>query len=358
MTGLRSIRPLPAASMRGVAPSADVGKAPKVEWVDPREIYVEDAYQRSMTGENSTTLVRRIVAKFNWSRFKPPICVRLPESGNVLVCIDGQHTATAAATHPDVPKIPVLVVTAASAALRAGSFVGHNRDRLALTQMAIYRAELAAGDEVALAVERACRAAGAEVLPTSVDLRKKTAPGKTIAVGALRQIARNDGEDFLARVLSVLVRAGRGPVKAGEVRAAASVLRAEPRRAADALLREVVASRSAEGWAAAAAALTAEHGTSSVDATASLWRDALAAKGAAVAAPPVERKAPAAPSPAERAEHAPRFSGLETTAPRRSRAFDPDAPAAPRSKKSLRDMLREAVENTARLSGAAGESDA
>jgi len=302
MTELRSIRPLSPESMRGVE-TKKVGRLPMVEWIDPRSLYVEDTYQRGLNGENSTTLIRKIIAGFDWSRFKPPVCVRLPESGNVLVCIDGQHTATAAATHPGVAKIPVLVVDASDVALRAKAFVGHNRDRIALTQMAIYRAELAAGDELAKAVASACMSAGVTILAQSVNLREKQPVGSTIAVGTLRTIAKRDGDVFLARVLRVLVKAERGPVKAGEISAVAEVLSEEDRPDVDEKLRAVIASKSAEQWAADAAQRAVASGEKMNAALARLWTSALSGRTATLRPrenpPAVERKAVPRPAPTE-----------------------------------------------------------
>jgi hypothetical protein len=260
--GLRSIRPLPPESLRGVE-MAPVGKRlPKFEWVDPRTLHVEDSYQRAMAGENSTRLIRKIVRGFNWARFKAPVCVRLPESGDILVCIDGQHTATAAASHPGVEKIPVMIVSAEDVAARASAFVGHNRDRLGLTQMAVYRAELAAGDPVAIVVDRACRRAGARILTKPVNLNRPTTPGDTIAVGTIRTLAKQHGEDVLARVLGILTKAGRGPIKADEIAAVAIVVIGRDDPALDGRLARLIASQSAERWKASASSLTADTGES------------------------------------------------------------------------------------------------
>lgn len=269
--GLRSIRPLGKDSLRGVEPSKVGKKLPRFEWVNPSSLYVEEAYQRDLSG-NSTALVRKIVARFNWSRFKPPVCVRLPQGGNVLVCIDGQHTAMAAATHPDVEKIPVMVVDAADVASRAAAFVGHNKDRLALTQMAIYHAELAAGDELAATIDRACRAAGATILNKAVNLRNQLPAGQTIAVGTIRALARKQGEAALARVLRLLTKAGRGPIKADEIAAVALILEAAgSERDVDSRLRAVVEEKTAERWASVCSRYTAETGESLSSALASEW---------------------------------------------------------------------------------------
>jgi hypothetical protein len=268
--GLRSIRPLPPESLRGVEPAAVGKKLPKFELVDPKTLYVEEAYQRDVL-RNGVALVRKIYANFNWARYKCPVCVRLPESGNVLVCIDGQHTATACATHPSIEQIPVMVVSAAEVELRAAAFVGHNRDRLNLTPPVIYHAELAAGDPMAVLVDRACKAAGASILHKSINLRDQHHPvGSTIAIGTIKQIAKRQGEAALVRVLRLLVRAGRTPIKADEVAAAALILQSlDPGRDAD--LGRVVASKTTEQWAAIGATAAAQNGEPLPSAVAAAW---------------------------------------------------------------------------------------
>src|SRR5581483_4814145 len=125
-------------------------------------------------------------------------------------------------------------------------------------------------------VARACKAAGATVLPTSISLNRATEVGATIAVGALKAIVKTDGEDGLVRVLRVLVAAKRGPMKAGEITAAGLVLRSfNPDSGMDDALSAVISSKTAESWAAIAATAVAESGVTSTDATASAWLRAL-----------------------------------------------------------------------------------
>lgn len=271
--GLRSIMPLSPDSLRGVEPNAIASKRPKFEWVDPRTIYVEEAYQRDIA-ESGIAMIRRIVAGFSWERFKPPIVVRDEEAG-VLVAIDGQHTAIAAASHPKIDKIPVMIVEAADVAARAASFVGHNRDRIALTAMAIFYAELTAGDPLAQAVQRACKRARVIILKQSINLKNKTPVGGTIAIGTLKAlVSKPNGEAFLGRVLNVLVAAGRGPIKASEIRATALVLEGcKPE--ADERLAEIVKSRSPEAWMASVAEVVAEAGGKPEPEVAQVWRGLL-----------------------------------------------------------------------------------
>jgi hypothetical protein len=249
MPGLRSIRSLAKESLRGVEP-AEIGKhRPKFEWVDPRTLYVEEAYQRAIA-DNGIALIHKIYSGFAWNRFKPPICVRLPENGNVLVCIDGQHTATACASHPAIDKIPIMIVDAEDAAKRAKAFVGHNKDRLGLTTVMIYAAELAAGDPLAMMIDQACRKAGANIPRRAISTSHDKHPiGTTISLGAIRAIAKMQGKEALIRVLKLLVAVGRGPIKSTEIAAVALVLAHHP-KLDDEKLRRIIVRKTVEQWTA------------------------------------------------------------------------------------------------------------
>ena len=274
MIPLRPIRALGRDSMRGITPATITSQPPVIEWVDPKSLFVEDDYQRDVHGESSVKQVRKTVRDFDWTRFKLPVCVRLVDADNALVVIDGQHTATACATHPDIDKIPVAVVGATTVAGRARAFVGHNRDRVGLTQMAIFHADVVAGNELAVMIDRAAKAAGAKVLPKAISLAVPCQVGGTIAVGSLRILAREHGEAALTRVLTTLVKAGRGPIRAEEISATAQVLiRVRPQ--VDARLVEVIASKSAESWRALAAVNSVESGKPTPVAMAGLWCRAL-----------------------------------------------------------------------------------
>jgi len=271
MKGLRSIVPLPRESLRGLDPAKIAGNPPRLEWVDPRSLFVEENYQRKV-GSKGVRLIRNIYAHFSWARYKHPVCVEMPEWDGARVCIDGQHTAIASACHPQLPKIPVMIVDAATAADRAGAFVGHNRDRVALTPVVIFHAELAAGDVLGQQVAEACRRSGAKVLEKMINLREKAPVGHTIAVGSLKNVAKRRGVDHLTRVLRVLVAAERGPIKAAEILAVDAILAGAGNVAAiDGRLQVVIASKTAEAWAAIGATAAAETGDPLGSAIATAW---------------------------------------------------------------------------------------
>lgn len=228
--------------MRGVEPAKSIGAKPEIRWVDPRSLLIEESYQRGIR-ENGRRLIRRIVAGWSWARFKPPIVA--PGADGSLYIIDGQHTAIAAVTHGGIGKIPVLEVGADTVPERAHAFLGHNRDRLGVTQMQMHHALVAAGDEIALAMESACKKAGATICqyqPKEFDL------GETIAVRAIRDIVTNKGAPGGARVLKCLIDAERAPLAAVEIKAAAEILFSRDPVVETAALSEAIGRQPSEEW--------------------------------------------------------------------------------------------------------------
>lgn len=218
LAATRTIRPLPLAESL-LAATVDPGPLPVIEYVDPRTLFVEDGYQRQLS-ERSVALIHRIVREFDWRAFKPPIVAR--SADGVMMVIDGQHTAIGAASHPHVPLIPVVVVEAGAMIDRAQAFLHHNRDRVGMTAMQIHHAALAAGDEIAMAVNDACRRAGARILRN--PQAGVTRIGDTMAVTTIATICRQRGVVFTARLLKILVEAGQAPIDALSVRAVFELL--------------------------------------------------------------------------------------------------------------------------------------
>lgn len=215
MSDIRTIKPI---AMAHIAP-ATIGPPPEIEWVDPRSLAVEDRYQRQLS-ERSLALIHRIVAEFDWRAFKLPIVAKA-DDGTMMV-IDGQHTAIGAASHPAVMHIPVLVVDAGSVEDRARSFLRHNRDRVGMTPMQVHHAAVAAGDEVAVAVDEACRRAGVRILRTPQITSLKV--GDTMAVSTIAKICKPKGVVFTARLLKILVDAGLAPIDARSINAVFEIM--------------------------------------------------------------------------------------------------------------------------------------
>lgn len=218
MTG---VRPIAAFQWADVAPGGADMPRPIFSDVKPTQLFVDETYQRNLS-ERSLRLIRKIVGDWDWRRFKPPVVVQT-EAG--LEVIDGQHTAIAAASHPGVTTIPVMIVDAQDLAMRAASFLGHNRDRLGVTATQMHVASVAAGDPTACAVDRICRATGVTILKTPPGRPFK--PGECMAVAAIAAMVTRHGESHAQEFIAVLAKAGVAPVKAAEIRAV-EMLMTEP----------------------------------------------------------------------------------------------------------------------------------
>lgn len=214
-----ALRPVSALELPGIEPGVSCDVPPIFEWIDPAELLVDEAYQRHLS-ESSVTLIRKIVAQWDWRRFKPPVVART-EAGPLVV--DGQHTAIAAATHPEISRIPIMVVAAEERAAQARAFVGHNRDRLNITSMQMHFAALAAGDEDALTLDQVCQRAGVTVLRVK---RPGSAfrPRETLAVSAIAALIGRRGPQKARIILQVLAEAEAAPVLAGQIKAVEMLL--------------------------------------------------------------------------------------------------------------------------------------
>lgn len=213
------MRPIAAIDLPGVVPGTPPTSKPEVTWIDPCDLLVDEAYQRGLS-EKGLRLIRRIVENFDWRKFKPPTAVYTDDG---LAVLDGQHSAIAAACHPAIDTIPVVIVEAEHLADRAGAFVAINRDRLNVTGMALHKAAVVAGDAEAEAIERVCSACGVTVLrspPSNGAYR----PRDTVAIAALAGLIRRVGEALAVEVLKVLADADMAPITQQGLRAAEALM--------------------------------------------------------------------------------------------------------------------------------------
>lgn len=241
---MRQIKPI---KMNDILPSSITNndEKPEFAWVDPETLYIEDKYQRNIA-DASLTLIRKIYKNFQWSRLKPPIC---SWSKDKLCVIDGQHTAIAAASHPKIKKIPVLIVTTSVLKERAAAFMGHNKDRVVITQPQLYYSSVAAEDDVALLMKKAMDEAGV----TMVHFRPLIwVEGQTMAAGTMRKIVEKKGVAGLTRILKILMEAQRAPITALELSALRCMLWDKDWQGKfdDYDLATVIRSKTIEGWRA------------------------------------------------------------------------------------------------------------
>lgn len=219
MSTISGLRQIKSHKIPDLLPSSliDTDDKPEFEWVDPSDLYIEQKYQRNLT-DHSIKLIRKIFKDFEWSKFKPPVVSR---SENKWVVIDGQHTAIAAASHPKIKKIPVMVITSASVKDRANAFMGHNRDRLNVSPAQMFFSSVAAEDPVALIVKKAMDETGCTVVRAKPPIWVE---GQTMAVGSLMVLATRKTLPDIVRILKILMDAKRAPIVAGEINAVADML--------------------------------------------------------------------------------------------------------------------------------------
>jgi hypothetical protein len=201
---------------------ARIGDPPEARLVSPRSLYIEDAYQRRLSGK-SKRLIFKIVAEWDWAKFKPPICAETPDG---LFVIDGQHTAIAAATHGCIPLIPVVVTKTDLQQHRAAAFVAHNRDRVAMTPYDIFYGELAAGSGAAAAIQKIATEAGC-VIPRYQPQKLQAKPGTITAVNEMMVIYKGAGPARLEKIMRILGSSKLTPITALPMRALRRMFDAE-----------------------------------------------------------------------------------------------------------------------------------
>jgi len=211
MDGYRNIEPLP-----GVKGGNTPGMAPEIQFLEPRQLVVNEDYQRELSGA-SIRQIKRMAAGWDWSSFKAPNVARTADP-EIYEVVDGQHTAIAAATNGNIPFLPCLIMDAETLKEKATGFLGINKHRIALTPAAIYAAQVAAQDEDAISAEVAMSQAGVRLLqfpPPKGDYKV----GDSLAVGAIMALAKKHGSGRLTDLLRIAVAAQAAPVSAQVLKA-------------------------------------------------------------------------------------------------------------------------------------------
>ena len=206
---LPDLKPAPLA---GVAP-------PMIEHMRPRDLLVDETYQRELSPK-SLRLIRSIVEGWDWLKFKAPV-VAMTDRGFEVV--DGQHTAIAAACHPDIDTIPVLVVDGSDLARRARAFVSHAVDRLQVRPVQVWHAAVAAGDEDATTIRNVLDRAGVKLLAYA-PADSVYGKGETISLAAVRRLVVNRGAMRAREVLEILAAAELAPILADHIRVAEALM--------------------------------------------------------------------------------------------------------------------------------------
>lgn len=134
-------------------------QGPTLLWVPLADLVIDERYQRVLTAPGRR-MIQRIADGFDWRMYQP-ILIASTGDGRYAV-VDGQHRAHAAAV-AGLATLPAMVVPMTPVE-QARAFVGVNRDRIKLEAAAVFRAELAAGQPVAVEADRLVAAAGCRLM--------------------------------------------------------------------------------------------------------------------------------------------------------------------------------------------------
>lgn len=207
-----------------VEPTREPGPRPELRWVAIKELWIDEKYQRSVLGKGMTN-IRSIAANFDWRKFTA-VCVA--EHEGTCYVVDGQHR-TYAALLRGITEVPCLVMRS-SPAEAASAFAAINGSVTQIHALNVFGAKVAAGDEEAVALARACRAEGVQIKHYPVPMMKLR-PGQTIALGTLQRGLRDLGEEKLRLALRLIMTAHPGErsvLSAPMVRAALGVVSVLP----------------------------------------------------------------------------------------------------------------------------------
>ena len=185
-----------------------LGLRPSLENHRIGDLNVDPAYQRSIEGGQSKSLIRKIAMFWDWALFHP-LSVARRADGSLWV-IDGQHRLAAARLRRDLYDLPCVVGPSRSLADEAASFVAMNIQRRAMTKLDLFKAAVAGEDSQAGAIMAALAEAGLSVAPHSNFTAWK--PGMLANIGGIENAWRRHGGRVTRTALRALAEGLDGQV--------------------------------------------------------------------------------------------------------------------------------------------------
>ncbi|MCJ9428567.1 DUF6551 family protein [Kordiimonas marina] len=186
-----------------------IGEPGRLDWMPLPILAIDASYQRDAASRRSSALINRIADGFDWSQLQPLVVAERPD-GTYFV-VDGQHRL-AAAEKCGVDKLPCYIVPATALSAEANSFVGINKNRVNITPLQVYHAELAAGDPAAMQVAEIAQEAGVTIPknPTVVGPQndRVTPPKVLTCISRLKKCLLTFGADAVKDAMIALVEAG------------------------------------------------------------------------------------------------------------------------------------------------------
>ena len=185
-----------------------LGMLPALQYLLPAQLQIDPSYQRNLETSASQALIRRIAMFWNWDLCQPLVVAR--REGGELYVIDGQHRLEAARLRGDIAQLPAVVVSYASSADEAASFVHLNQQRRPLTKIDVFKAAVASEDPEANAIADALKMFGLAIpKTTNPDLWK---PTELINIGGIEAAWRQFGPLVTKSALQAVAFGFKGQV--------------------------------------------------------------------------------------------------------------------------------------------------
>lgn len=194
-----------------------IGREGVLEWIALDALKIDPRYQRAVL-DNGKANIRRMIEGFSWALFAPLVVVR--RVGGHFAIIDGQHRAIAAKMRGGIARLPCLVLHCTPEE-EAKAFAAINGNVTRLTNLQLFRASLAAGDEESRRLGAVIAKAGVSIAPYP---KAALGPGETMGLAAIRAALKIYGEEVLVAALRVLMNDGGAGVPADAIQGTASLL--------------------------------------------------------------------------------------------------------------------------------------
>ncbi len=211
----------PGKKSKPAIPNVDIGTRGELVWINIDDLVINHAYQRkvSRTGE---VLIKKIIQNFHWSKMQPlQVCKAKRE--NKYYVIDGQHRVLAL-LELNIDEIPCYCAFEADEGSQALAFISINKNRVQMTAIAQHHAQVGAGDQNAIKIQKCCDDAGV-VLPQTVKSGGDMGYNETQAVSKIGSLIRITGHENMVETFQIIMKAfpNRYSLRSGLIDAVAKV---------------------------------------------------------------------------------------------------------------------------------------
>lgn len=185
--------------------TANLGKEPELKWLDIDDLTIEKKYQRGTQSKRSQNNIANIIISFDWSKFGVIVVAKL-DGGRLYSIIDGQHRVEAVLQIESIDKVPCCIVESSKLVDQAKTFVGINKNRVALHSLHQFHADVAAGDLLCMGVKKMCDRINITI-PKTPPQGGGTKPREIQATGALKALYKKFGPVHLSNALKIVAEA-------------------------------------------------------------------------------------------------------------------------------------------------------